>query len=219
MARRCMLSCLELVRRGCMVIGGFALIAVGGCSHTAKADRSAVTLLIESNPTNLDPRFATDGQSQHLDGLIFSSLVARDEQMNLSGDLAESWDTPDPLTYVFHLRPGVRFHDGSAVTAADVKATFDFILNAANHSAKRGAFRMVASIEAPDAQTVIFHLKEPYASFLWTVSRPAIGIVPANAGADHSRGLIGSGPFRLVSQAQDDEVFLAANGEYFGGAR
>ena len=88
--------------------------------------------------------------------------------MNLRGDLAESWDTPDPLTYVFHLRPGVRFHDGSALTAADVKATFDFILNAANHSAKRGAFRMIANIEAPDARTVIFHLKEPYASFLWT---------------------------------------------------
>src|ERR1700733_14242303 len=206
MARRCRLSHVELVRRGCSLIGALVLIAVGGCSHTAKADRSAVTLLIESNPTNLDPRFATDGQSQHLDGLIFSSLVERDEQMNLRGDLAESWDTPDPLTYVFHLRPGVRFHDGSGLTAADVKATFDFILNAANHSAKRGAFRMIASIEAPDARTVIFHLKEPYASFLWTVSRPAIGIVPANAVTNPSRGLIGSGPFRFVSQAQDDGV-------------
>ena len=212
------LSYVALVRRGCLLISSFLLISVAGCSHTAKADRSAVTLLIESNPTNLDPRFATDGQSQHLDGLIFSSLVARDEQMNLCGDLAESWDTPDPLTYIFHLRPGVRFHDGSAVTAADVKATFDFILNAANHSAKRGAFRMVASIEAPDARTVIFHLKEAYASFLWNISRPAIGIVPASAATNLSRGLIGSGPFRLVSQAQDDEVVLAANADYFGGA-
>jgi peptide/nickel transport system substrate-binding protein len=218
MARRCRLSYLELARRGCFLISGLVLIAVAGCSHTAKADRSAVTLLIESNPTNLDPRFATDGQSQHLDGLIFSSLVERDEQMNLRGDLAESWDTPDPLTYIFHLRPGGRFHDGSAVTATDVKATFDFILNAANHSAKRGAFRMIASIEAPDAGTVIFRLKEPYASFLWTVSRPAIGIVPASASTILSRGLIGSGPFRLVSQAQDDEVVLAANADYFGGA-
>ena len=207
-----------LVRRGWVMISALMLLALGGCSHTAKADRSAVTLLIESNPTNLDPRFATDGQSQHLDGLIFSSLVERDEQMNLRGDLAESWDTPDSLTYVFHLRPGVRFHDGSALTATDVKATFDFILNTANHSAKRGAFRMVASIEAPDARTVIFHLKEPYASFLWSVSRPAVGIVPASAGADFSQGLIGSGPFRFVSQAQDDEVVLSANADYFGGA-
>jgi peptide/nickel transport system substrate-binding protein len=211
-AVRCRASLVVLVMCGCV------LVALAGCSHTAGAERSSVTLLIESNPTNLDPRFATDGQSQHLDGLIFSSLVERDEQMNLRGDLAESWDAPDPLTYIFHLRPGVRFHDGSALTAADVKATFDFILNAANHSAKRGAFRMIASIEAPDARRVIFHLKEPYASFLWTVSRPAIGIVPANAGTNSSRTLIGSGPFQFMSQAQDDEVVLAANADYFGGA-
>ncbi|MDP9338054.1 MAG: ABC transporter substrate-binding protein [Acidobacteriota bacterium] len=175
-------------------------------------------LLIESSPVNLDPRFAADGQSQHLDGLIFSSLVARDEQMNLRGDLAESWETPDALTYVFHLRRDARFHDGSSVTAADVKATFDFVLNAANRSAKRGGFRMIAGVEAPDTSTVIFHLKEPYASFLWSVSRPAIGIVPAGAGPDFSRKLTGSGPFKFVSQAQDDEVVLAANADYFGGA-
>jgi peptide/nickel transport system substrate-binding protein len=217
LAGGCTLSYVALVRCGCVLIGGFVLLTLCGCSHTAKADRSSLTLLIESNPTNLDPRFATDGQSQHLDGLIFSSLVERDEQMNLRGDLAEWWDTPDPLTYIFHLRPGVRFHDGSPLTATDVKATFDFILNPANHSAKRGAFRMIASIETTDARTVIFHLKDPYASFLWTVSRPAIGIVPASAGANLSRGLVGSGPFRLVSQAQDDDVVLAANPNYFGG--
>ncbi len=194
------------------------LSLVAGCSRGARADRSSLILLIESSPVNLDPRFATDGQSQHLDGLIFSSLVARDDQMNLRGDLAQSWDTPDPLTYVFHLRPDVRFHDGSTVTAADVKATFDFVLNSANRSPKRGGFRMIAGVEAPDASTVVFHLKEPYASFLWSVSRPAIGIVPASAGSDFSHKLIGSGPFKFVSQAQDDEVVLAANSDYFGGA-
>ena len=165
----------------------------------------SVVLLIESNPANLDPRFATDGQSQHLDGLIFSSLVARDEQMNLRGDLAETWETPDPLTYVFHLRRGVRFHDGSAVTAADVKATFDFVLNGGESFAKARRISNDCERGGAGCGTVIFHLKAPYASFLWSVSRPAIGIVPANAGADFSRRLIGSGPFRFVSQAQDDK--------------
>jgi peptide/nickel transport system substrate-binding protein len=182
-----------------------------GCSHTSASDPSTLTFLIESNPTNLDPRYATDAQSQHIDGLLFSSLLKRDEQMNLHGDLAESWNTPDPRTYIFHLRPGVHFHDGHPLTSADVKATFEFMMNPANKSPKRGAFRLVSSIEAPNPATVVFHLKEPYASFTINLIRPTTGIVPANSAADFSRHPIGSGPFRFVSQAQDDEVIVERN--------
>ncbi|MBZ5540613.1 MAG: ABC transporter substrate-binding protein [Acidobacteriia bacterium] len=189
-----------------------------GCARPAAFDPTSLTFLIEANPANLDPRFATDAQSQRIDGLLFSSLVERDGQMNLRGDLAANWETPDALTYVFHLRRDAEFHDGQRVTAADVKATFDFLLDAANRSPKRGAFRMVESVEARDAATVVFHLKEPYASFLWNVSRPAVGIVPAGAGADFARHPVGSGPFQFVSQAQDDEVVLQRNPGYFRGA-
>jgi peptide/nickel transport system substrate-binding protein len=137
-------------------------VFLSGCSHPTKFDPANLTFLIEANPVNLDPRFATDGQSQRLDGLIFSSLLARDAQMNLHGDFAESWTTPDPLTYVFHLRPNVKFHDGRPLTSADVKFTFEFILNPANKSPKRGGgFRQIAKIDAPDPQTVIFHLNDP----------------------------------------------------------
>jgi peptide/nickel transport system substrate-binding protein len=190
---------------------------LGACSGHSHPDPSSLTLIIESNPTNLDPRFATDAQSQHIDGLLFSSLLERDNQMNLHGDLAESWNIPDALTYVFHLRRGVRFHDGRPLTSADVKATFDFILNPANRSPKRGGFRMITSIEAPDDFTVTFHLQEPYASFTNNLIPSAVGIVPANAAADFSRHPIGSGPFRFVSQAQDEEVLLERNPDYFRG--
>ncbi len=153
-----------------------------------------------------------------MDGLLFSSLLERDDQMNFHGDLADSWSMPDPLTYIFHLRPGVRFHDGRLLSSDDVKYTFDSIRDPTTHSPKRGAFRMVKSVEAPDSATVVFHLSEPYASFLWNLARPAIGIVPQNAGADFSRHPIGSGPFRFVSQSQDEEVVIERNPDYFRGA-
>ena len=90
-----------------------------GCGQ-AKRAAGDVVFVIESNPANLDPRYATDGTTQRIDRLIFSGLVTRDAQMNLHGDLAESWETPDPLTYVFKLRKGVTFHDGRPVTSKDV---------------------------------------------------------------------------------------------------
>ena len=187
------------------------------CSPYSRREPT-LTFLIESNPANLDPRFATDAQSQRIDGLLFSSLLERDDQMNLRGDLAESWELPDPLTYVFHLRRGVRFHDGRLLTSADVQATFDYILDPANHSPKRGAFRMVTSIEAPDPATVIFRIHSPYASFTTSLVRPAVGIVPRNAGPDFSQHPVGSGAFRFVAQTQDDFVLVERNAHYFGPA-
>jgi peptide/nickel transport system substrate-binding protein len=195
-----------------------ASFCLASCSHSSHSDPASLTFLIDSSPTNLDPRFATDSQSQRIDGLLFSSLLERDNQMNLHGDLAESWATPDPLTYVFHLRRGVRFHDGRPLTSADVKATFEFIMNPANKSPKRGAFRMVTSIDAPDDATVIFHLSEPYASFTVNLVRPTLGIVPSNAAADFSLHPIGSGPFRFVQQTQDEEAVVERNPDYFRGA-
>jgi peptide/nickel transport system substrate-binding protein len=177
-----------------------------------------VNFLIEASPTNLDPRIGADAYSQHIDGLIFSSLVAHDAQMDVTPDLALSWDVPDPLTYVFHLRPGVKFHDGRPLTSADVKFTFDSILSGAVKSPKRGSFKMVDSIDAPDDATVVFHLHEPYASFLWSLTRPVVGIVPRGSGADVAQHPVGSGPFRFISATTDEEIVLARNDNYFEGA-
>ncbi len=194
----------------------FSLVLLG-CSHSARhEDSNTLNFLIETMPTNLDPRIGTDAFSQHMHDLIFSSLVGRDAQMNFTPDLATSWETPDPLTYVFHLRRGVHFHNGAPFTSADAKFTFDSILGGNLKTAKRGSFRMVASVEAPDDFTLVFHLREAYASFLWNLSRPGVGIVPRNSGADLAQHPIGTGPFKFVSLTPDDEIVLEKNPDYFG---
>jgi len=194
---------------------GVALL-LQGCSQGPDSDPGAVTFLIESMPINLDPRLGTDAQSERINSLLFSSLLERDAQMNVRGDLAERWETPDPLTYVFHLRHDVRFHDGRPLTSADVKFTFDSILTGAITTPKAGGFRMLRSVEAPDPYTVIFRLSEPFASFLWNLARPAMGIVPAGSGLDFRAHPIGSGPFRFVTARQDEDVVVQRNPNYFG---
>jgi peptide/nickel transport system substrate-binding protein len=197
----------------------FAIALLAGCSRSPGANEpGAVNFLIESMPINLDPRVGTDAQSQHLDGLIFDSLVSHDDGMKIVPDLALTWETPDPLTYVFHLRRGVTFHDGRAFTSADVKFTFDSILSGAIASPKRGGFLLIASVDAPDPATVVFHLREPSASFLWNMDRSAFGIVPAGSGADVEHNPIGTGPFRVANITADEEVVLERNPHYFGQA-
>ena len=200
-----------------MLFGAWLLI--GGCgSSNTSADSGTVNFLMDSAPTNLDPRIGADAYSAHVDGLMFSSLVARDAHMNVIPDLAQSWDIPDSLTYIFHLRSGVKFHDGRPLTSADVKYTFDTILFGALKTPKRGAFKMVTSVEAPDDATVIFHLSQPYASLLTSMVSPEIGIVPRGSGAEMAQHPIGTGPFRFVSATTDEEIVLERNENYFGGA-
>ncbi|MGA7785832.1 MAG: ABC transporter substrate-binding protein, partial [Candidatus Acidiferrales bacterium] len=192
-----------------------------GCNHSSAEPPGTVTFLIETMPANLDPRLGTDARSQQLDGLMFSSLLERDSTMNLRGDLAERWEAPDTRTYIFHLRAGVKFHDGRALTSADVKFTFDSIMSGIRSSSgilqspKRGAFRAVQSIEAPDSLTVIFHLSEPNAAFPWSLVRPAVGIVPNGSGAELAEHPIGSGPLQFESARQDEDVVLERNPLYF----
>ncbi|MGH9593074.1 MAG: ABC transporter substrate-binding protein, partial [Bryobacteraceae bacterium] len=104
---------------------------------------------------------------------------------------------------------------GRPLTSVDVKFTFDTIISGAVQTPKRGAFRIVRSIDAPDPQTVVFHLTEPSASFPWSLVRPAVGIVPAGSGSDFAQHPIGSGPFQFVSSRQDEEVVLERNANYF----
>jgi peptide/nickel transport system substrate-binding protein len=186
-------------------LGGAAILP--GCRQKP-VDPNTVTVAIESSPTNLDPRIGVDSQSERIDELIFDSLVKKDAHFNLQPDLATSWDIPNPLTYIFHLRPGVKFQNGQPFTARDVKWTLDTMRDHSILTSKYQAYRNIVSIDAPDSQTIVIHLNQSDAALLWNLSDGGLGIVPYGSGGDFQLHPIGTGPFRFVSQELDKEVVL-----------
>jgi peptide/nickel transport system substrate-binding protein len=187
------------------------------CVHNSSTDPNVVTVALDQNPDSLDPRIGQNAASQHLAELIFNSLVKKNENTEIVPDLALRWEMPDPKTYVFHLRDDVRFHDGKPLTSKDVQYTFRSMLDGTVLTTKAGhPYNLITSIETPDTYTVVFRLKEAYGSFLWNVTSDVIGIIPYGSGRDFGRRLIGSGPFKFVRYAQDQEVVFARNESYFG---
>lgn len=185
-------------------------------SCAGQPDPDTLVMIIESSPTNLDPRVGVDAQSERIDNLLFDDLLDRDDHLNVQPHLAEHWEIPDPLTYIFHLRQGVRFHDSRPLTSRDVKWTLDSLLQGRIRSPKAAVYSAVDHIDAPDDYTVVFHLKEPFATLLWNLSDGAIGIVPYGSGSEITSHPIGSGPFRFVSAEQDKEVIIERNPDYWG---
>src|SRR4051812_5860207 len=139
------------------------LLAAEGCQRTVQ-DPQTVAVIIESSPNNLDVRVGSDAQSERLGGLIFDALVKKDAHFNLQPWLATSWEQPDALTWVFHLRDGVRFHDGRPLEAEDVVWTIESLIDPRLTeslpggqliSAKGGAFATVQRAEALDRLTLV----------------------------------------------------------------
>src|SRR5215471_20335995 len=119
-----------------LTIGAALSLFLCAVSCAKKPDPNTVVVLIESSPTNLDPRVGLDAQSERIDELLFDSLVRRDEHFELKPWLAQRWEIPDPLTYVFHLRQGVVFHNGQPLTSRDVKWTLDSLITGKIRSGK-----------------------------------------------------------------------------------
>ncbi len=193
----------------CLVL----VLVLTGCSSRSVAS-DVITLAVLSSPNSLDPRIGSDETSQRAHQLIYDNLLALDDQLKVTGGLASSWEQTDPLNYVVHLRQGVRFHDGHQLTADDVVYTFGCFIDPAFVSPRKGAYRMLARVEAVDPYTVRFVLKEPFGSFPIQLVMP---VVPKGAGPELRDHPIGTGPYRFVSFAVDDQLTMTAFRDYFRG--
>ncbi len=197
-----------------------ACLPLASCRTSTGAEENGrtVVMIVESSPNNLDLRLGTDAQSERIGSLVFDPLVRKDEHFEMQPWLATRWEQPDPLTWIFHLRSDVRFHNGQPLTAADVVWTIQSLIDGSLITAKGGAFSAVASVEARDPLTVVIHMKRPDASLLFNLSDGLFGVVPRGAGKELGQHPIGSGPFRFESAVQDKEVVLDRFDGYWAGA-
>jgi len=190
-----------------------AILAIAlliGCDGGASVKRAGyIQAELEASPISLDPRFATDAISSRVTELIFDSLLKIDARGKFVGDLAENFQRSSPTEILFNLRHGVRFSDGRALTAADVKFTYDSVMDAATGSPKRAALEPLASVEAPDDYTVMMTTRRPYAAALELAT---IGVMPNGSPPRGAAPPIGSGPFKVSSFARDEILILARNG-------
>jgi peptide/nickel transport system substrate-binding protein len=193
-------------------------IALGFLATSANAQTGTIRVGLDVDAGTLDPRLARDTSAYRLTDLVYDGLVRLSADLKPEPNLAQSWENPDPQTWIVKLRDGVTFHDGSPLTADDVAFTYQTILKPETNAPLRGLFSPISKIEAVDPKTVKFTLSTPYSPLL---SYLEMGIVPKKAvesGADLATKPIGTGPMKLVRWDRGSRIVLEANPQYWGGA-
>lgn len=172
-------------------------------------------IAIPTDPSEtLDPHRATGALTFEILYNIYEGLIQVDEKGFLVPSLSQSWAiSEDAKSYVFFLKRGVRFHDGTAFTSADVLFSFQRILDPATGYSKASNYKVIEKIETPDEYTVRFTLRQSYAPFLALVSK--IDIVPEGISmGDLDSAAIGTGPFLLREWKRDQYLHLIKNPNY-----
>ena len=192
-----------------------ATLSIGAGSALA-----AGTLVVgtDVDAGTLDPRLARDSTAYRTADLVYAGLVHITPKLEPVPDLAESWETPDPQTFIFKLRPDLKFSDGSPLTADDVVFTYTTLLKPDFSSPIRALFTPVKTVTAVDAQTVKFELSAPYAPLLTYLDVGIVSKKAAESGQDISTKPVGAGPMKLASWNRGSEIVLEANANYWRGA-
>jgi ABC-type transport system substrate-binding protein len=215
-----------------LALAGFTAVACRGGESTPQR-HSFVDSRDTYDPRSLDPAMSTDVPTGRAVSYVFDGLTRFTPDARVQPGLAERWEVSgDGLTYTFHLRRGVTFHDGAAFAARHVVRTFQRALDPATKGGRAeplapikgaaefaaGRAKSVAGLAAPNDSTIVITLSEPLASFPKLLAMPVASIVPDSTPADFGQRPIGTGPWRFVEWKHDDYLKFARNTSYWGGA-
>jgi peptide/nickel transport system substrate-binding protein/oligopeptide transport system substrate-binding protein len=220
------------VRLAALGAGPLLLVALAvGCGRESG---SAPLVYYESyDPRSLDPAFSTDVPTGEMVTLLYDCLTRFSPDGGVAPGLSDRWTTSaDGRRYVFHLRPNVRFHDGSVVTARHIRSSLLRVLDpqarggrawpllpiAGASAFASGAASDVAGIAVVGDTAVSFTLDRPLAVFPKFLAMPVASITPDPAPANLSEQPVGTGPWRFVSWRHDDQLVFARYADYWGGA-
>lgn len=188
----------------------------------AQDDKTRVDVVIQPEPPGLMLGLVQNGPTQMVAGNIYESLLRYDTELEPQPSLAESWEvSEDGLTYTFDLQDGVTWHDGEPFTAEDVVFSVDEFLRE-THPRLRVSLEHVESVEAPDDDTVVFKLKNPFGPFLGVFEVGTMPIVPKHIyeGTDFANNPmnatpIGTGPYKFEEWEKGSYIHLVKNEDYY----
>jgi peptide/nickel transport system substrate-binding protein len=181
-----------------------------------------IVVASSSDARTLVPVLASDSASSDICGLVFNGLVKYDKNVNITGDLAESWDIQeDGKVIIFHLRKGVRWHDGAPFTARDVEFTYKKLIDPSVKTPYSGEYERIKELKVIDDHTVRVEYKEPFAPAL---SSWGIWIMPEHILRNEdlnktkfSRSPVGTGPYIFKKWKTGEKIELVYNPGYFEG--
>ena len=188
------------------------------CGTALHAQQTDLTLAIQLEPPHLDPTSAAAGAIDSvLYANVFEGLTRFTETGAVVPALAESWEiSEDGLTYTFHLQEGVTFHDGTEMTAEDVKFTLDRARGEDSQNAQKGLFAAIENVEVIDPLTVEVTLSQPEGTFLFNMAWGDAVIVSEDSIDDIKQTPIGTGPFQFSEWVQGDRIELTQYADYWG---
>jgi peptide/nickel transport system substrate-binding protein len=200
-----------------------AMFVIGFGAQRGEAKQPiVVTVVQQQDTTTVDPTVATGVEIAVVNSQHSEQLVRNNDKMQLEGRLAESWKISDDIKSVtFHLRRGVKFHDGSEMTAEDVKFTLDRIRDPKSKSRLRYTLKDLEGVEIVDKYTIRCQLKRPSVAFVKDLTR-AGGIISKKAfermgNKEFAKNPIATGPFKFVEWVKDSHVTFEAFDDYWAG--